>query len=284
MVDYKDYLIGNIFKRNVRFSPNKEFLIDWITGKGEKRLTYSQTAQNVYKICRALDGAAVQKGDIVAIIGYNIIEGIEVVIGSTLIGYIYGWQNPDLPEDALITIVNDRMAAKVVFFEDRYREKIIKMMPMIKSTQHFINLDGPSDKEKGIISYKEFTAGYSPEEVEVEVKPDELHCLYMSSGTTGIPKAAMWTHGAAWIGSMHSWQYYGQGPEDISAYISPSFWSTWMPANFWPTLLAGASTVVFDGRHNLELICEGITKERCTFGVVPSFVWLELASWPVDLH
>lgn len=279
----KKVTFGEVFKEHVKYVPDKEYLIDWVTGKGKRRLTYAQVAEDVYKLCRAMKGIGVKKGDMVAIVGYNLIEGLEVIHSSTLSGWAYGWQDPGLPDEWLVTILSDRMAAKVLFFEDKYREKIIRLMPKLKTnTKYYISLDGPSDKEKEIINYSEFISNYSEDEVEIEVKPEDFHCIYMSGGTTGPPKGAMWTYEAAWHFAEEFLQYYGQGPEDVCTHMSPTFWSTWMPANTWPAVQAGSSVVVLDGRLDLDLVCEAITKEKATFGVVPSFVWLELASWPEE--
>lgn len=65
------------------------------------------------------------------------------------------------------------------------------MMPKLQSVKHYICVDGPSDKEKGNINYRELVSRYEPKEHLVEAKPDDLIALYMSGGTTGVPKAAM---------------------------------------------------------------------------------------------
>lgn len=278
--DKKLHLMGEEFKKRVKYSPNVEFLVDWVTGKGERRLTYKQVAESVYKLCWAMRDIGVKKGDTVAIIGYNLIEGIEVVIASTFMGFVFGWQNPDLPDDFLVTVVNDRMAARVIFFEDAYRDKIKRLMPRFKSAEYYVSLNGPSEDK--IISYREFITKYEPKEFEVEVEPDELHCLYMSSGTTGPPKAAMWTHEANWYASYYAFLMFEVGPEELGAYVSPSFWSTWVVFDLWDAVLGGAGAVVFDGRHDLDIFCEAVAKEKISFGIIPAFIYLYIASWPEE--
>lgn len=82
----------------MKFVPNREFLVDWVKGKGERRLTYKQTAEDVYRLCWAPKDLGVKKGDMVALIGFNSVEGCEMVLSSFFGGWAYGCQNPMLPE------------------------------------------------------------------------------------------------------------------------------------------------------------------------------------------
>jgi feruloyl-CoA synthase len=90
----------------------------------------------------------------------------------------------------------------------------------------------------------------------------------------------MWTQEAVW------WDGYGfdlladAGPETIMAHLSPSFWSDVLHVQFWSALMAGSTVVVFNGRHNTEEFCEAVTKEKINYCLFPSFMVMEVASWP----
>lgn len=269
-----------LFKRDVFLRPNNEFLIDWVSGKGERRLTYKQVAEDVYRLCWGLKNIGVSKGDVAAIIGYNTVESMEVVLGASLIGLVFSCQNPDLPEDWLVTIVEERANSKVIFFEERYREKVKGLMSRLKSATHFISLDGPSGDN--ILGYKDFISKYEPKDVEIEVSPDDINQLPMTSGTTGVPKACIFTNEAVWWNALEAAYCFEVGPEDVGAYLAPNFWSVWIGWDLWDAVWAGSSVVVLDGRLDLDLFCEAVTKERINYGIIPGFVWLEIASWPEE--
>lgn len=116
-------LMAREFEKRLKYSPKREFLVDWVKGKGERRLTYKETGDEVYKLIWALKDRGVEKGDMVTIIGYNLLEGLFVALASTYTGFVYSWQNPELPDALLVTLIEDRLKAKVIFFEDAWREK-----------------------------------------------------------------------------------------------------------------------------------------------------------------
>jgi acyl-coenzyme A synthetase/AMP-(fatty) acid ligase len=284
-IDEKTLLIGEHFKYWGKVHPNSEFLIDWASGKGERRFTYKQTAENVYRLCWALKDLGLKKGDMVTSLAYGSIEMWEVMLSNFFTGYVYGCQNPDLPDDWLVAIINDRMAAKVVFFDDEYRDKVKRLMPRFKSVQHYICVDGPSEDSK-ILNYHELISKCEPKEVEVEVKPDDLHALYMSGGTTGIPKAAMWTYEADYWNSVYAYITYEVGPEDVGQHHPPPFWSSNPKCSVLPAILRGTSVCIFRGRFFepgvIELWCEAVGKERIKWGLVPAIWFLEIAKWPEE--
>ena len=281
----KVYLMGEQLKQQTKLRPNYEFLIDWVSGKGERRFTYKQVTEDVYRLCWALKDFGVKKGDMAALLSYNVIEGFEAVLGGSFKGYVFGCQNPDLPEDWLVTMISDRMAAKIVFFDDEYRDKIKRLMPRLKSVQHYICLDGPSE-DKEIVSYRELISRYEPKEVGVAMKPDALMGLYMSGGTTGMPKAAMWTNEANYWASLYVGQAFEGGPEDTCFCCAPMFWSTALQCCLWSSLLFGTKLVIFKGKMlepgALELFCEAVGKERIKWGLLPAIWFLETANWPEE--
>lgn len=278
-------LMAREFEKRLKYSPKREFLVDWVKGKGERRLTYKETGDEVYKLIWALKDRGVEKGDMVTIIGYNLLEGLFVALASTYTGFVYSWQNPELPDALLVTLIEDRLKAKVIFFEDAWREKMLALKSRLKSAKYVISLDGPSDEDKGIIGYVDLVKGYELKKPEIEVKPDELHALYMSGGTTGVPKAAMRTHEGSWWEAESLLHMTNIGGDSVFGYACPSFWSTWLPADLWPPILGGCSVVILSGRldpQSIERIAEAFSKECVTCGTLASVIPLEWASWPEE--
>jgi acyl-coenzyme A synthetase/AMP-(fatty) acid ligase len=284
-VDERILLMGEHLKKWVRLRPNYEFLIDWVSGKGERRLTYKQVTEDVYRLCWALKDLGMRKGDMAATLGYNSIELLETVLGSSFIGYVFGCQNPDLPDDWLVTIINDRMAAKVLFFDDECQDKVKRLMPKFKSVQHYICLDGPAEDEE-ILNYGELISKYEPHEVEVEVKPNDLNGLMMSGGTTGVPKAAMWSHEANYWGASYIALLCEAGAEDTGIWPTPLFWSTIPHDSLFSTLLAGTKSVFLKGKITepgaIELCLEAVAKEGGKWGAFFAAWFLEIAAWPEE--
>lgn len=287
-VDKRALLMGYSLKKWAKLQPDHTFIIDWMDGNGERRLTWRHTVDDIYKLCQAFKDLGVKKGDVVNVVGYDHIATFEVILGNLFTGYIVAQQNPDLPDDALVTIINDRMASKVVVFDEYSREKIKKLMPGLKSVQYYICVDGPAEGEK-ILNYWDLISKYEPREQEIEVEPEDLWGCTMSSGTTGVPKAAMWTHEAAyWASWLIGNETHRLGPEDVN--FSPLVAFFWSTTPFWLTasVVTGSMFSNPGGKlfqpGRLEHICEAVTKEsnsgqRKVTAILPAFLFLEMRKW-----
>jgi acyl-coenzyme A synthetase/AMP-(fatty) acid ligase len=274
-------LMGEIFKLRAKELPNKECLVDWSRkkGGGGERLTYSDVQDRTYRLVNGLMKQGVSRENKVVIVGWNSNEVFEVILGSAIGGYLYCHINPELNAEELCEAIYEKMKADTIFFDEAYKEKLLSVQHKMKSVKNWISFDGKTDSN-GIISFYDLIENSSNEEPSVQIDQDDLHALYCSGGTTGAPKLASWTHETSLITGIEAMTMYGIGREDILGFIGPNFWSIYLSVNFWPAIIAGCKTVVLKGDLNVQDYMKAVEAEKVSFGVIPSFTWLEIMNLP----
>jgi acyl-CoA synthetase (AMP-forming)/AMP-acid ligase II len=65
----------------------------------------------------------------------------------------------------------------------------------LPSVKHFVYFGAPGKKPKGWLDYEELIKKSSSEDMSVEILEDDIAMLMYTSGTTGLPKGVMQTHG-----------------------------------------------------------------------------------------
>ena len=176
-------------------------------------LTWRQQREAVERIARSLLALGVERGDRVCILSDTRLEWVQVDFATLQVaGVTVGIYPSSLAEDA--AYVADHSDAAVLFVENAAQmEKVASVRDRLPKVRHVVAF------EKGVgsaafpevLSWEAFLArgeGVDPASVReraAAVGPDDLASLVYTSGTTGLPKGAMITHGnivfASWSAS-----------------------------------------------------------------------------------
>jgi acyl-CoA synthetase (AMP-forming)/AMP-acid ligase II len=105
-------------------------------------------------------------------------------------GFISSPFNPRLHVKELEYLVN-YSEAKALFFGPEMAETVDQLRPLVPGVQHYICLEGAA---AGGIALEEMMAEASSGEPEPEVGPDDPVLIFYTSGTTGVPRGALYTH------------------------------------------------------------------------------------------
>jgi long-chain acyl-CoA synthetase len=169
--------------------------------------TWNQYHDLVRKIALGLTRIGLKKGDRLALIGDNIPELLFIALGTQSIGAISaGIYQTSLPDE--IADLLDYMDISIVFCDDQEQvDKIVEIRDKIPKVTRVIYED-----PRGMRNYRtddwfmfiddlyelgETIHREEPDLFETLVndgKPDDVCHLCLTSGTTGLPKAAMMTH------------------------------------------------------------------------------------------
>lgn len=178
--------LGELPRRNARRYPGKICLVD----KG-RRYTTESFNERVNRLANGLGRLGINRGDRVAILLQNCSEYVETYFGAAKAG-------------AIVVPLNTRLNAKEY---DKYLE--ITVPSALVTGEQFqdvtakIGHGGPIVRQvisvgnvthKGGIPYESLLSGSSPSEPSMEVSEDDVAAIFFTSGTTGFPKGAMWTH------------------------------------------------------------------------------------------
>jgi acyl-CoA synthetase (AMP-forming)/AMP-acid ligase II len=163
---------------------------------GDETVTYRELAEEVDGLARGLRSLGVGAGDKVAIILPNSLELVYSFFAPSALGAAIVPLNPLHREREFRHILADAEVS-VVIAEPNHRgndiEGILRALrPSLPNLEHVVvRGDAPSD----FTSLGDLEGDSSPLPSE-SVSPDDLCALVYTSGTTGMPKAVMHSHGS----------------------------------------------------------------------------------------
>ena len=151
------------------------------------RYTYREAHRRTRQLANALRGLGVKPGDRVATLAWNGHRHYEIYYAVAGSGAVIHTINPRLFPDQ-ITYIANHAEDKVVFYDTTFAPLVEKLKPLLKSVKHFIPLDA---------SYETLLENDDFEWPTFDEKT--AACLCYTSGTTGNPKGALYSHRSTMI-------------------------------------------------------------------------------------
>ncbi len=188
---FRDVCEKNQDKVAFRFKTSGEWIpVTW--------KAHAETCKNVSKSLLAL---GIKKDDKVNILSQSRLEWVQCDFGAVSIGAVTVGIYPSNLADDCAYIINHSDAV-IIFVENQSQfDKINSVRKQLTKIKHIVLYDGAASDNKEAITWQDFLKrGESiAEEIftkRVEsLKQDDVASIVYTSGTTGIPKGAMLTHG-----------------------------------------------------------------------------------------
>ena len=273
---YRIGTYGDIIYRNaVLYSDDEAFKC------GSKTLTFAEFNARVNRLIHALHAIGVQKGDVLGILSWNCLEYTEVYGAAMKGGFIASPFSPRLQADELDYMVN-YSEANTLFVGPELLEMADSLRPRLSKVKNFISLKGST---QNMISYGDHVKNFSVEEPEVQVEEQDPLFIFYTSGTTGIPRGALYSQRRAMEDTRRFVVSLGLECGDRQIQIMPLF-HVGGTKNFWGYYFVGASNVIlpqisFDPKATLQAIQD----EKATdIHIVPTHLAAFLALKEVDQY
>ena len=252
--------IGDWLARREMLTPDKVALID--TLNGDRRITYREWNRAVNRTAHFLRGRlGVRKGDRVAVLSMNCVEYLDVWFACGKLGAILHALNWRLKPVELAPLIED-VAPTVLIYGPDFGAQVDALRSHVEPVPQFIALDA-ANAQPGDVAFAEHEACSDAPPPEVELTWDDPWALCYTGGTTGLPKAAILTHGnIAWnsINTVISW---GLTPDDVAILNSPLFHTGGLNVFTAPLAHLGGTSIVcrsFDVDQTFDLIRDsGVT-------------------------
>jgi 3-(methylthio)propionyl---CoA ligase len=272
-------LIQSLIRYAARYHAETE-LVSRTTEGPLHRYTYADTEPRAKQLAKALMRLGVGFGDRVATIAWNNHRHFEAYYAISGMGAVCHTINPRLFADQLAYIVNHG-GDKVLLLDLTFVPLAEKMAASWSAVRHYVVMTDrshmPATSLPNVLCYEDIVAAETSELEWPEFDENTAAALCYTSGTTGNPKGALYSHRSTVLHSLAlcASNNVGIAMHDVLCPIVPMF-----HVNAWgvpyAAAMAGAKLVFpgprLDGASLQELFDrEGVT---CALGV-PT-VWLGL--------
>jgi fatty-acyl-CoA synthase len=261
--------IGYWLAKREMLSPDKEAVVD-----GQQRLTYKQLNRRVNRTARMISAQGCGYGDRIGILSYNRHQFLEVIMAAAKLGLILVPLNWRLTAAELAFQVADSGVELLIF--DPGLAALAGDLCRSSGIGRTLVLGPKASPDTGAPGCEALMAEHSDAEPQPEKEPDAdtPHIIMYTAGTTGKPKGAVLSQGAAFWNTLNL-EALDFTSRDRDLLVLPMFHIGGIGLFTLPMLYHGATVVImrtFDPADCLRLLAQ----ERITlfFGVPAIFLLL----------
>jgi acyl-CoA synthetase (AMP-forming)/AMP-acid ligase II len=229
--------------------------------EGERRLTFAEAWTRGIRFANGLKALGMQPGDRVAVLEDNCVASVDAFVGTIIGNFVrvalYARNAPSSHEYMV-----KKTGAKVLVVDEKYADVCRDFVSTIPSLETVLVRDS---------SYEAWLAEQSDEDPDPEILPTDPCIIRFTAGTSGLPKAAMFTYDR-WMHAARDWCYTFPPirPGDACLHASPLSHASGY--YFVPMWLSGGRNVLLP-RFDADKIIETIEREKVGYMfVVPTML------------
>ncbi len=242
---------------HARNRPSKEAVRDLGTSRS---FTYAELDQRVEATAAYLASAGVGRGDRVGVLAHNGVEFFDLQFACARLGAICVLLNWRLTVTELEYIVDDS-SPKILIHDVSFAEAAAELQGRCEIGELLEIDDGKPDSP-----YEDALARHDGTPIErAALTHDDVITIMYTSGTTGLPKGAMITHGMNFWNCVNLGIPGGIGLDTVHLNVLPLFHTGGLNCYSNPVLHAGGTVVIlktFDPGETLQVLgdpAQGIT-------------------------
>ena len=255
--------VGDLLESSAARHPDKEALVF-----ESSRLTYGQLLERVDRLASGLLELGLKKGDRVGIFLYNCPQAYESLLATARAGLVFVPLNYMLNGPELASIMS-HAGVKVLIVESELFPVVEPVLSDVSTLEHTIGIDCDSDT---LIDYDYLLGKEAKLRDKLQANEADLFGLMYTSGTTGLPKGVMLTHGNVVTHAQNMVRDYEIREFSKVFIILPYFVGASLNGIGLPCLSQGG-TIVIQRRFTPERFLQTIQGERITHvQVVPTLL------------
>ena len=272
-------LISSIIKHAARYYGSTE-IVSRRTEGDLHRYTYRDCELRARKLAQALGVLGVQQGDRVGTLAWNGYRHLEIYYGVSGMGAVCHTVNPRLFPEQIAYIVN-HADDQYVFFDATFLPLVEGVAPHCPNVKGWVMMSDrahmPVDPKVPLLCYEDLIDAQDGDYTWPDLDENQASSLCYTSGTTGNPKGALYSHRSTVLHSYASAlpDALGCSAKDVILPVVPMF-----HVNAWglpySVPLVGAKLVFPGARLDGASLYELFEQEGVTFSAGVPTVWLGL--------
>ena len=244
---------------------------------GVHRYTYGEFYERVLRLMGALKAAGVKPGDRVATFAWNRYQHLELYFAVPCLGAVLHTLNIRLSTDQLTYLVN-HAEDQMIFVDESLADQLVPLQEHCKGVERFVVMREGGNESFGLrgeTEYEDFLASGTPLTELPELDENIACAICYTSGTTGNPKGALYSHRGLYLHTMAIGMadVMGLSQQDSALVFVPMF-----HVNAWGLPFAGVmfgGKLVFPGKNPQAAdVVELIRGEEVTFAAGVPTIWM----------
>jgi long-chain acyl-CoA synthetase len=155
--------------------------------------TWREVYERASRIGQGLVAAGIAPQDRIVYLGKNRLEFFEILLGASMAGAVTAAVNWRLSPRESLAIINNS-SAKLLFIEPQFLTELDQIRDRFESIEAVVVFDGGA-RARPDIDYETWLQSYPAVDPAVAVAATETAFQMYTSGTTGLPKGAMFSNG-----------------------------------------------------------------------------------------
>jgi acyl-CoA synthetase (AMP-forming)/AMP-acid ligase II len=278
-------MISSLIDHAARFHGDTE-IVSREPDRSLHRYTYAAAQLRSKQLAQALIRLGVQPGDRIATMAWNTHRHFELYYGISGIGAVLHTINPRLFHDQIRYMAN-HAEDRVLFFDPSFLATIESLANEFETIRHYVVLTPrdqmPETSLPNLICYEDLIAAETPDFDWPQFDERTASSLCYTSGTTGNPKGALYSHRSTWLHALASVgaDVLAISGRDCLCPVVPMF-----HVNAWGTPYSAAMTgckLVLPGQYlDGESVCTLFAEEGVTLAMGVPTVWLNALKFAED--
>ncbi|MBI5522585.1 MAG: long-chain-fatty-acid--CoA ligase [Desulfarculus sp.] len=269
-------LVHEILEYSARRLPGKTALVE-----GDTSLTYAQAWSRVQALAAGLAAQGVRPGDRVALLFPNCLEFCLAYFAVLSLGAVAVPLNNRLASREFAYIVGDA-GPKVLMLGQQFWEAYQGFRDEL-TQQPLLVCAGP-DCPDGALSFDGLCATGQTPAAPPALDSGSPACIMYTSGTTGLPKGAVMSHGNIFANARNCGAHLNYRQSDVTLIVVPLFHVTGLNSQLVAMAYVGGSCVIMRAYNTAQMI-ELIARHRVSITFkVPTMYTLMLVSPSLEQH